>query len=368
MEIKILGSGPSSLTAAINLARAGHKVTVFEKNPDCGMRFHGDYQGMENWTQEKDVLEDLKSMNIEPDFDYTPFSEMFLAGPERKKYLVKSKRPNYYLVHRGNSEHGNTLDQALKRQALAAGVEIKFNTLVKEEDVDIIAPGSMGGDAIGHGITFDTDAPNTAVTIIDNDIAPGGYAYLFVVNGKGAIVTWYFRHFHLSGELLQKTVAAFDDVAPMNKENIKEFGGAVNFFLEKKYTHGGKPRIGEGAGLQDFFASFGMRYAITSGYLAAKSIIEGKDYDQLIKQRFKDQLEASLVNRFLWERMSNKRFELLLKRLERMEDTQEFLKKFYNMGLGKKVMLPFVEMLMKSKEHRYNCECHWCRSKLQEVN
>lgn len=369
-EVKILGAGPAGLVAAITLAKAGYFVTVFEKNADCGMRFHGDYQGLENWTRQKDILQDIRDMGIISDFDYTPFSEMILCGPDLKKHLVRSERPNYYLVRRGDATHGNTLDQALKRQALAAGVHIQFSTIVKEEDVTIIAPGSSGGDAIGHGITFDTNAPTTAITLLDNDAAPAGYAYLFVVNGKGAIVTWYFRDFHDSKKFLDAAIARFDKITQMERSNIKEFGGAVNFFLEKNYTHDGKLRAGEGAGLQDFFASFGMRYAITSGYLAARSVIDGLNYDTLVKRRFQDQLDASLVNRFIWERMSNRQYLLFLRKMDLKEDTQQFLRGFYAMPLWKKFLLPFVKWSMgaKKKEHRYNCECTWCRSKEQELN
>lgn len=367
-EVKILGAGPAGLTAAINLRRAGYEVTVFEKNPDCGMRFHGDFQGLENWTREIDVLDDLRSMGIEPYFDYTPFKSMILVGPDMKKHVLKSDRPNYYLVRRGGPEHGNTLDQSLKMQSLALGVKILFNTIAKENDVDIIAQGSSGGDAVGQGITFTTKAQDIAITLLDNDVAPGGYAYLFVVGGRGAIVAWYFRDFHDSSKLLDLAVKKFDMLVPMERNNVKEFGGAVNFFVERSYIHKGKPRAGEGAGLQDFFASFGMRYAITSGYLAAQSIISGKDYNLMAKEKFRDSLNASLVNRWLWERMDNRKFQKLLRHLESMKDTRKFLSGFYKMTFAKRLLLPLVKLLMKSKEHRYNCECVWCRSKKQEMN
>lgn len=45
-----------------------------------------------------------------------------------------------------------------------------------------------------------------------------------------------------------------------------------------------------------------MRYAILSGYLAAKSLIEGSDYDMLWKRGLKPMLETSLINRYLFEK------------------------------------------------------------------
>lgn len=54
-RIVIAGAGPSGLTAAINLAKAGFSVNVYEKEKDVGKRFHGDFQGIENWTTEDGV-------------------------------------------------------------------------------------------------------------------------------------------------------------------------------------------------------------------------------------------------------------------------------------------------------------------------
>lgn len=55
-SIKILGAGISGLTAAINLAKAGYKVDVFEKNKDVGVRFGGDLQGLENWSERERIF------------------------------------------------------------------------------------------------------------------------------------------------------------------------------------------------------------------------------------------------------------------------------------------------------------------------
>jgi len=52
--IKILGAGLSGLTAGINLAKNGYEVEIFELRNDCGARFKGDLQGLENWSSKKD--------------------------------------------------------------------------------------------------------------------------------------------------------------------------------------------------------------------------------------------------------------------------------------------------------------------------
>ena len=61
--VKISGAGPAGLSTAITLAREGYPVEVFEKNSEVGGRFHGEYQGLENWSDKKDILDNLKKMN-----------------------------------------------------------------------------------------------------------------------------------------------------------------------------------------------------------------------------------------------------------------------------------------------------------------
>jgi len=117
-SIKILGAGISGLTAAINLARAGYKVDVYERNKDVGMRFGGDIQGLENWSDKEDVLESLELMNIKINFDCDPFSKIIFTNSVKKAEMMMGK-PYMYLVKRGNV--AGSLDFGLKNQATEGG-------------------------------------------------------------------------------------------------------------------------------------------------------------------------------------------------------------------------------------------------------
>jgi flavin-dependent dehydrogenase len=79
----ILGAGPSGLSAAINLVREGYHVNAYEKYNEVGARFNGDLQGLENWSEEEDVLLTLSKMNIETNFDYSPFNELLLSDSKK---------------------------------------------------------------------------------------------------------------------------------------------------------------------------------------------------------------------------------------------------------------------------------------------
>ncbi len=344
-QIKILGAGLSGLTAAINLALEGYEVKIFEKNSDCGKRFNNDLQGLENWASQADVLDDLKSMNIETNFYCEPFHTVQAYDFKLNKTKITSKTPIFYLVMRGNTKE--CLDIALKKQAIKLGVEINFNKTLAEKDANIIATGPRRVDTVAKGIIFNTKASDIAIGILNDNIAPKGYAYLLISAGKGVLATVLFKDFKNINHCFERTIDTFNKIIDLKLKNIQEFDGYGNFFLSKRYEKNGKLFTGETIGLQDFFLMFGMRYAITSGYLAAKSIIENKNYDDLIKYKFRNQLKTSIVNRFLFERLGNKGYQLLISKTKNVNEPISFLNKHYNPSFNKKLIYPISKCVLK---------------------
>ena len=55
------GAGIAGLTCAIILARAGRQVIVREWHNSVGHRFHGDFQGLENWRRSEDAIDPARS-------------------------------------------------------------------------------------------------------------------------------------------------------------------------------------------------------------------------------------------------------------------------------------------------------------------
>ena len=103
------------------------------------------------------------------------------------------------------------------------------------------------------------------------------------------------------------------DMFGLDISEAKEVGGVGSFSLRGAFRNGKRLVVGEAAGLQDFLWGFGMRYAITSGYLAAKSIIDGSDdYETVAKKHFSRKLRAGVVNRYLWERFGENEYSFLL--------------------------------------------------------
>jgi len=345
-NIKIIGAGPSGLTAAINLAMAGYKVEVYEKNKDVGIKLNGDFQGLENWTSKSDILDSLKKMNIKINFPYAPLHSVKIYDCDLNKTELETKKPFCYLIRRGNFK--DTLDIGLKKQAEELGVKIIYRKKIKKfKGKNIVAIGSRKVDGIGVGITFDTKNKDDCIVFLDDRIAPKAYAYLLINNGKGTLVTCMFKTSIGGKKYFEKALGKFKEVVDLDMKNVKHFGGFVNFFIRDSNYKNEKFYVGECAGFQDYLWGFGMRYAITSGYLAAKSIIEDKDYDKLWKKEFKGLLETSLSNRFLFERLGNSGYKKIISLISK--NPLNSLYKNYNPSFIKKIILPFAKIKYKKR-------------------
>lgn len=127
--VTVVGAGPAGLACAIALARAGRRVVVREWHGDVGARFHGDFQGLENWSEERDALDELAVAGVKATFEQHAVSRGTVYDSRGKRYRVQSQQPLYYLVRRGSG--AGDLDQDLLQQATEAGVEVMFGDRAK---------------------------------------------------------------------------------------------------------------------------------------------------------------------------------------------------------------------------------------------
>ena len=347
-NIKISGAGPAGLTAAINLAKAGYEVDVYERNKDVGRRFYGDLQGLENWSKKEDILDEFEKMNIDINFQCNPFKKITAANTTKITEIKNSKRPLYYLVKRGNVQ--GSMDLGLKDQAQDAGVNIHFENSIHKDQADIVATGPISGNTVGvvKGITFKTDLEDTATVLFDDEAAFKGYAYLLVTKGYGCISTVLLDNLNTVNSCFERTKEIFSNIYDFGIEETKKCGGVGCFTLNKRLNNGTNLFVGEAAGLQDLFLGFGIRYAINSGFFAARSIINGENYESMIKSHFEDKLKAGLVNRYLWEKAGKNNYSIAL------DNFGWIIKNFNwisNYNIFQKILYPFALSKMKK---RYN--------------
>lgn len=366
--IHIVGAGPAGLTAALTVARAGRRAVVHEQRPDVGGRFHGDLQGIENWTTGDDVVEELAALGVDPSRDSQACREATFYDPEGRAYFYRSPTPVFYLVRRGRE--AGTLDQHLKAQALAAGVEIRFrDPVTRLPEGGIVAGGPRGPDAIVVGYVFDTPRADGVFCVLSDRLAPKGYSYLLVSGGRGTVAACLFEEFHRERVYLERTIAFFRKEAGLAMQNAVRFGGTGNVLLPSTARHGRILFAGEAAGFQDALWGFGMRLAMLSGHLAARALLAGapEDYDPFWQGRFGAMLKASIANRYLFSRMGNPGYTKLLRSIGRSADVRDWLRRHYAPSLCKRLLFPLARHSARSRRAPpgcalSGCDCTWCRA------
>jgi flavin-dependent dehydrogenase len=348
-NIKILGGGPAGLSAAITLAHAGYPVDVYERRKDAGARFFGDLQGLQNYSEKTDVLESLKAIHIDPSFYHKALPPLQAADGNGKKFDFKFSRPLCYLVKRGIMS--DSLDQSLKRQALEMGVNIHFNQKADPLDMNIIATGTMTKKifAVDKGIRFETSMPDMALAIVDDEAAIKGYSYLLVVDGYGTICTVLFDHFESVEACYQKTLQIIERSVDLDIRNPIKVGGIGSFSNAGIFESNNQLFAGEAAGLQDLLWGFGIHSAIYSGHLAARSYAEGFNYSERAASYFTHRLKASVVIRFLYEKIGSFGYGRLLKYTSGKGDPIDFLYNAHRFTAIHKLIFPFAMMSMRKR-------------------
>ncbi|MBU2584183.1 MAG: NAD(P)/FAD-dependent oxidoreductase [Bacteroidetes bacterium] len=365
-SITIVGAGPGGLTAAISLAKSGYYVNLYEQNNDVGLRFNGDFQGLENWSDEEDTLEILDHLGIKINFLCHPYSgnDGWFIGPKGEKVQVKTSRPLFYLIQRGADE--KSLDQGLKQQALDTGVKIIWNEKLEsvKDDFVIVGTGPKAADAIAKGIVFNTSIKDIFLGFIDNRIAPKAYAYLLVNSGRATFATCMFEDFKNEKLYFDRSLNTMKSVIDIDIREEIEFGGFANFFSEPIISKNHRILYtGENAGFQDALWGFGIKYAMLSGYYAAQSIIHNQGYDELCKKNLFPKLQTSLSNRWIFAHLYNIGYSFIL---NRMEDVIPLLRKHFNSSLSKRLIYKFARrwyhtrLIDKQCMHEH-CDCVWCR-------
>ena len=357
--VTIAGAGPAGLAAAIHLRRSGVPVAVFERRDAVGARFIGEWQVLESYSRREDALEELRSISIEPTFEHIPATWAHLVDDRGKKLEVRSKAPYGYFLRRG-VEPG-TLDRSLEAQAKALGAEIHYRRKLAPEEADIVATGPGPADGIAKEIAFSTTAPDRIEVVFDPDLAPGGYAYFFVLGGWATLGLALLAGYGKLEAQFEKAVARFQQIAPFAIENPRPGYSYMNFFLHRSSERGSRLFAGEAGGFQDYLFGLGIRYALVSGHLAARSLVERVPFNELWRKRLLRGMRSSLGARLLYESLGRHGLRRFVSQSGR-RDFREFLHSWARPSWWRLALRPIAEKVFgKAESCGHKIPCTWCR-------
>ncbi|KAA0255201.1 hypothetical protein FBQ97_08105 [Acidobacteria bacterium ACD] len=361
----VAGAGPAGLVAATLLARAGRPVVVNERHATVGGRFIGDFQVIEDAS---DPLETVPAMFARlglPEPPWRPATWAHFYDARLVERRVRSSRPYGWFVTRGPGP--GTLDATLLEAARAAGAEVRFRSRIPPAEADLVAAGPQAPDGLARETTFETDGQERVRVLFDDRYAPGGYAYLFTMGGRGTFGCAVVRDLGRIDEHFERSLARLGQVEEVPMSGRADAYSFMNFALKERARREGKDAVGESGGFQDYLFGLGMRYAIQSGALAAEAILSGRDFQALQRAAFARRQEVSLVNRFLYERGGNAGLSLFMRRA-RGADFREFLASWYRPSRGRLLLAPLVRAVWRNRGRcTHRLEEHWCRAREREI-
>lgn len=365
--VLVAGAGPSGLAAAIVLARAGRAVEVHEARADVGTRFIGDLQILEASSEKEPVPDFLDRIGIERNFYFRPVTSATFYDHKGVGRTIQSRTPYGYFVRRGAEE--TTLDRGLLEQARRLGVTVRFNSRLRPEDADIVATGPASPDGLAREMTWKTAEPERLEVFFNHHLSPGGYSYIFILDGIATFGCAIVADFRKIDEYFEHSLASAQRTHPFAVPAETRTGYSyMNFHLKDQATRNGARYVGEAGGFQDYMLGLGMRYAITSGWLAAQSILQNRDYDELWKASLGAKQETSLVNRFLYETGGNAGLSMFVRQAAHAKDFDSYLAGWHTHSWWKRLLGPVVRRVWK---HRGRCQHkpgeHWCRARDTEM-
>ena len=244
--IAVIGSGPAGLAAAQQLNRAGHLVTVFERDDEVGglLRY-----GIPNFKMEKGIIDRRiaileaegiifkTNINVGVNYDVKDlksFDSIVLCGGSREKRSL----PTLGIEAEGVVQAMDFLTQQTKA---LFGKEVKDQIMATDKDVIVIGGGDTGSDCIG------TSNRHGAKSVVNFEIMPKPPGH------RSAKTPWPFWPLQL------KTSSSHKEGADRNwlintKEFVKDTNGKLialkTVNVEWKMVLGEKPELIEIAGTE----------------------------------------------------------------------------------------------------------------------
>ena len=331
--IRIAGAGVSGLTAAITLANAGVPVEVYEILPfDKWRSVSKGIQVIRNYEARQDILYKFKGMGMRFFKPYPVYREVRYSPSLKQIEIFSKDRPIFYCLSRNppNSIVSNLFDEAARKN-----VTFKFESTI--ENPDITATGTRVRRISVFAYHYEKTSCDGSVHIfLDNRHASQGYlGILPYYNGEMTLGSASFNRSEDTSTLKRK-LDRFVETNPIVKDFLK---GAKRAKIISDYEDYDAPSTakaensvltGEAAGFMDASRGFGLSYAVESGYLAAKSIIENTSYDELWKGSFGEEISRYYFRRKQLARLDNMDYEKIIGEMVKRYGPQISVERYAN--------------------------------------
>lgn len=294
MKVAIIGAGIAGLSCAIKLERYGISPVIYEETDCIGDR--EPHIGVALETLSRPIHDAIKYLKEEFDINLTPSNVLnkLTHHSPNKMVIVKKKKLGYF-IKRGKDKDSIklVLHALLKNTKIIFSTKPDYNLLSKENDYVVVATGrpeipkelGIWTDLIDgwiKGAIIEGDFnPNELIMWINRQFCKNGYAYLTPKDSKKASLLLFIPFSNTEQiEYYWKRFLELENIKYVIKEEFKiqHFSGSVYPHKVNNIYFAGAA----GGGL-DPFLGFGVLSAVSMGIYAARSIVEGLDYEKMLK-------------------------------------------------------------------------------------
>jgi flavin-dependent dehydrogenase len=292
-EVTVAGAGLAGLVAAINCAKAGHRVRVLERCQVVGgepyVRPAVDVTPMDSEALGRFIGIELKEPQVVS-------TEEFVGYIYGKRYAIPGGQLHLKSVERGAGE--NSLDRYLYNLAVDAGVQFEFGaSLDSEEDFARLPAGSIIAtglvpepfqalkrpflDMYGFICKGSVEAPPRVIAFFDHYTK----YYCYCANQNGTASGLGFDSGPVSQSLQEQWRRQLEEGEGWRLEQWLPHQGVVATpgIKSPNLFAGSKILAGTVAGMQDPFLLFGVHSSLCSGKIAAIAVDDREKAWRLFK-------------------------------------------------------------------------------------
>ncbi len=292
-EVSIYGAGMSGMIAAVNLAREGHRVRIFEAEDDYGG------SSVYNPSTHATPLHVAKTSDY-IGVDIAPaFHQLRECPAYFHETMIHFPVYEVYLVERGN--RSSSLDTLLFTECRELGVDFEFSSPLRRDEASRLKPGTIIACGLEPAAYEMVDVPylpwhgwlsRGETEITDNawlwfDESITEYGYLSSVNNLYFDLLFSFGK-EVGRGALDRYRAWMTKVRGVDHDDWEYVGGAVPLAQagNNKLFRRGLIMCGTMAGAMDPMMGFGISGALVTGKIAALAVSDAaaaqREFDRFL--------------------------------------------------------------------------------------